>query len=887
MLSSAAKETFLNAGYSIVGAEEIPLQGEPLRIDIVVNGVLLTYYPPDVFIDLYSEYTPSQGSDAAVRSTTFTFYDDTGIQLEALIISGGLKVFYRFGYQNGLMTPYRVGVIVNIESDFDVSSNITLQVVDIGDFDLIFNANRTLDLKSAYIVANNDYILMDNEEKRFYNTETVTDASSTVLGLYKKQLNKLQLYLGKPETITKRQYRKVLEEYKNLLNKLKKFMDSMNSKFSESENPDVIKELNEISKAYESYSNLVSKYQNIYDNTPDDAYSKDSSSNPEPETTFDKDTKEKLGTSRIYFTNFTAGDIAYIDAKKANISAGKILRAFLTSCGISYKDAEGDIGEYLDDIEINVEKNELNGDVTTAQVIISSILRQASEIASQNKFPQGINFDFYLDSTVSGTSFHLTWNVATADGAMSAPFGAKVFELNYGACDSGRVLSFKANYSDMLTAALESAGYNTGAVSVSSTDSDSNQGLTLEEQLKKQQNLSYISHYITANTLASPLTDFEQGISTGALNEYLDSMVTNIRYSSINSDTMKGMIAAYTSALSFLSFSAEIKILGYPNIHCNDIIALEVYLKDGRTHPMSGYYLIFGVKDEITDGLYTTTLQMFKQPEPGGTDISMVEENTPISTNGDTSIPVSFQEGDEYLDVNDAQWGEDGTSKHYYSMYLDFLNSAFGNEFVIGEWLNVDNIDDILAEDSTVILSDDQKKLIQLIDELINNNKENSNRMRSYDVDKALCEVFKEVFGKDDFRYIELYNELFIGTNGEIRSEGDFDYINFSKNTNFTFFALRKSKELTGDEALGTIVKYQPIAPHFADELIVGPSGIQPTDHPNSGLSPAIYLGKSQEYPGISFIIAPGEVLDAVSQNNEYYYGIFAVYAVPTAALRK
>lgn len=876
MLSSAAKKTFLNNGYSIVGAEEIPLQGEPLRIDIVVNGVLLTYYPPDVFIDLYSEYTPSQGSDAAVRSTTFTFYDDTGIQLEALIISGGLKVFYRFGYQNGLMTPFRAGVIVNIESDFDVSSNITLQVVDIGDFDLIFNANRTLDLKSAYIVANNDLYLMDNEEKRFYNTETVTDASSTVLGLYKKQLNKLQLYLGKPETITKRQYRKVLEEYKNLLNKLKKFMDSMNSKFSESENPDVIKELNEISKAYGSYSNLVSKYQNIYDNAPDDAYSKDSSSNPEPETTFDKDTKEKLGTSRIYFTNFTAGDIAYIDAKKANISAGKILRAFLTSCGISYKDAEGDIAEYLDDIEINVEKNELNGDVTTAQVIISSILRQASEIASQNKFPLGINFDFYLDSTVSGTSFHLTWNVATADGAMSAPFGAKVFELNYGACDSGRVLSFKANYSDMLTAALESAGYNTGAVSVSSTDSDSNQGLTLEEQLKKQQNLRYISNYIATNTLVSSLTDFEQAISTGALNEYLDSMVTNIRYSSINSENMRGMLAAYTSALSFLSFSAEIKILGYPDIHCNDIIALEVYLKDGTTHPMSGYYLIFGVKDEITDGLYTTTLQMFKQPEHVGTDISMLEENTPISTSGESSIEVSFQEGGEYLDENDAHWEGDGSST-FYSMYLEFLNSAFGNEFAEGGELNTDNIDDLLDGDSKVTLSDDQKNLIKRIDELINNDR--SGIMSSYYVDKALCQAFKELFGENDLRYTELHNELFIGINGEPRSEDD--HIN-SNGTNFTILALSKSKELTGDEALGTIVKYQP---PFTDETILGPSGIQGTGN-HSEESPAIYLGNSQEYPGISFIIAPSYVIYN-SEFGTYYYGTFAVYAVPTADLRK
>lgn len=879
MLSSAAKETFLNAGYSIVGAEEIPLQGEPLRIDIVVNGVLLTYYPPDVFIDLYSEYTPSQGSDAAVRSTTFTFYDDTGIQLEALIISGGLKVFYRFGYQNGLMTPYRAGVIVNIESDFDVSSNITLQVVDIGDFDLIFNANRTLDLKSAYIVANNDYILMDNEGKRFYNTSTVTYASSTVLGLYKVQLNKLRLYLEKPETITKRQYRKALEDFKNLVNKLKKFMDSMNSKFSESKNPAVIDERNKISEAYDYYNGLVSTYQNIYDATPDDAYSKDSSSNPVPdvETTFWEHAKEKLKTSRIYFTNFTAGDIAYIDAKKANISAGKILRAFLTSCGISYKDAEDDIAEHLDEIEINVEKNELNGDVTTAQVIISSILRQASEIASQNK-SEGINFDFYLDSTVSGTSFHLTWNEATADGAMSAPFGAKVFELNYGACDSGRVLSFKANYSDMLTAALESAGYNTGTVSVSSTDSDTNQGLSLEEQLKKQQNLRYISNYIATNTLASSLTDFEQGFSTGALNEYLDSMVTNIRYSSINSDTMKGMIAAYTSALSFLSFSAEIKILGYPNIHYNDIIALEVYLKDGKTHPMSGYYLIFGVKDEITDGLYTTTLQMFKQPEPVGTDISMVEENTPISTNGESSIEVSFQDGDEYLDENDAQWG-DHTST-IYSMYLDFLNSAFGDEFVDGEGqLNTDNIDDLLDGDSKVTLSDDQKKLIQLIDDYINN--KNSELTSSYDVDKALCDAFKEVFGKDDFRYTELHNELFIGKNGEIRSEGD--YLNFSKGANFTRIALSKSKELTGDEALGTIVKYQPIR---TDETIPGPFGLQGTGH-DSQTSPAIYLGKSQEHPGISFIIAPSHVIYDPELGHNYDYGTFAVYAVPTADLRK
>lgn len=877
MLSSAAKETFLKNGYSIVGAEEIPLQGEPLRIDIVVNGVLLTYYPPDVFIDLYSEYTPSQGSDAAVRSTTFTFYDDTGIQLEALIISGGLKVFYRFGYQNGLMTPYRAGVIVNIESDFDVSSNITLQVVDIGDFDLIFNANRTLDLKSAYIVANNDLYLMDNEGKRFYNTSTVTDASSTVLGLYKKQLNKLQMYLENPETITKRQYHKALEEYKNLLNKLKKFMDSMNSKFSDSNNPDVIHELNEISKAYAYYNGLVSTYQNIYDTTPDDAYLKDSSSNPEPETTFTEIAKEDLKTSRTYFTNFTAGDIAYIDAKKATISAGKILRAFLTSCGISYKDAEDDIAEHLDEIEINVEKNELNGDVTTAQVIISSILRQASEIASQNK-SEGINFDFYLDSTVSGTSFHLTWNEATADGAMSAPFGAKVFELNYGACDSGRVLSFKANYSDMLTAALESAGYNTGAVSVSSTDSDSNQGLTLEEQLKKQQNLSYISNYITASTLASSPTDFEQGISTGALNEYLDSMVTNIRYSSINSENMKGMLAAYTSALSFLSFSAEIKILGYPNIHCNDIIALEVYLKDGRTHPMSGYYLIFGVKDEITDGLYTTTLQMFKQPEHGGTDISMVEENTPISTSGDTSYDVSFQDGDEYLDESDAQWG--GGTPYYYSMYLEFLNSAFGNEFVDGEGqLNTDNIDDLLDGDSKVTLSDDQKKLIKLIDKSINN--DNSELTSSYDVDKALCDAFKEVFGDYDFRYTELYKELFIGKNAEPRLPGD--YLNISKGTNFTLLATSKSKELTGDEALGTIVKYLPIR---TDETIPGPFGLHGADN-YGNVSPAIYLGKSNDYPGISFIIAPSHVIYDPDLGHYYDYGTFAVYAVPTADLRK
>ena len=99
----------------------------------------------------------------------------------------------------------------------------------------------------------------------------------------------------------------------------------------------------------------------------------------------------------------------------AAISAGYLLRYYLKSIDYNIPaETELNIQRMLDNVEIKVEDNILDDSVTTPQQIISSILKEASEILSKDtsNFPYGIHLNFHLESTANSISLYLKYTLA-------------------------------------------------------------------------------------------------------------------------------------------------------------------------------------------------------------------------------------------------------------------------------------------------------------------------------------------------------------------------------------------------------------------------------------------------------------------------------------------
>lgn len=872
MISDEVRKVALANGYDVIESTDIPAQGEPLRIDIIVSDVLLTYYPPDVFVDLSSEYYPDYSSRTPVKSTTFTFYDKTGLDLEALIMSSGLLLYYRYGYQNGRMTPFMQSVIVNIQVDFHMGETVTVQVMDLGDFDSTFNPNRTLDLGSIWSrnknLSGGDALFTVNDVT--YETDKVIRVSDFTTSYYDIDWERLSDLIRKPSSISKKEASIALSELNGLLSRYTKFYDSMQNKFSTTSNANVQAKLTDLKDRLDRYTNqykdLSSKYDyfvqhNIYASSDTGEKVKVDYSIPDGYESF----LSSNSKNRTYYDNIKAGDIQYIDASSKSLSAAVILKDFCEGMGISCTEASDDIEKFLRDVQINLEDNELVDDVTTASAIINSILDEASAILSKSdKYPDGIKLRYYLESTINGTSIHLTWNASTEDGPLAAPLGAKLFVFDYGAVDSGRVISFKANYSDMLASAFSSSGAEQGFISAPSTDTDSNEQLSLEEVLKSQQNTAPMEAFIFANTSIS--SELQSAISTADVNKLLSSSQI-LRYSSVSRERMDGVISSYVSALSAISFTGELVILGFPNIHYGDIVAMQVVTSTGRTHPSSGYYHVISVKDEITDGLFTTTLSLLKQPEASSTDISQVDEASVIESTGEIPEGIDFLNDQSTYDTllklqelyNVSSDGE---------AWNNFLNSAFGDEFSDGFNTNWDNMGELGSDEANKVQMTEQlRKFINSLDKNINSLAQDKDLIPEDAIEDALLESYKEIFGSSDLRYTNLYKKL--------KVEGESFY---------TLTAYGKNSQIEGNEALGTFVFYSPGAYTMDEGFVLGPNGNSMDSYQNS---PAIYLGSSSEVKGISFIAAPINYMNRADDTLEMNYNTFAVYAVPTEYLTK
>lgn len=93
-----------------------------------------------------------------------------------------------------------------------------------------------------------------------------------------------------------------------------------------------------------------------------------------------------------------------------------------------------------------------------------------------------------------------------------------------------------------------------------------------------------------------------------------------------------------------LSYPATLNLVGEPNIEPLSIISMVVMTEDGFIHHSSGAYLVETVEDEIDDGVFTTTLNLIRNPHKapvasGGSGGGYIDSSG--STNLPSDLPPS------------------------------------------------------------------------------------------------------------------------------------------------------------------------------------------------------------------------------------------------------
>lgn len=116
--------------------------------------------------------------------------------------------------------------------------------------------------------------------------------------------------------------------------------------------------------------------------------------------------------------------------------------------------------------------------------------------------------------------------------------------------------------------------------------------------------------------------------------------------SSYTQDEMKHISAYLWYTNASYPVTADMSILGDPNIQAFDLISMVMLNKDGIPHHSSGAYLIKEIEDQIEGGNFVTNMQLFRNAmhigfnEAGGLNITMDSTYPTTSiTGGDASIP--------------------------------------------------------------------------------------------------------------------------------------------------------------------------------------------------------------------------------------------------------
>lgn len=264
----------------------------------------------------------------------------------------------------------------------------------------------------------------------------------------------------------------------------------------------------------------------------------------------------------------------------------------------------------------------------TAPVFITQELIPLAKAASNGDSNFVLNFDDSGDKTIVNFYPIIQASITGSDSVNEDKSSndkdsvKRDYEFQWGGGDrNSRVISFNPNYSGILK--LVSGGATVDAKAV---DRIANE----------------MFHMSIDNTTDEIHTVLDEKSAYD-----FSSAKRVIGGSSYTQDEMKHISAYLWYTNASYPVTADMTILGDPNIQAFDLISMVMLNKDGIPHHSSGAYLIKEIEDQIEGGNFVTNMQLFRNAmhigfnEAGGLNITMdsTYPTTSTTSTGDTPIP--------------------------------------------------------------------------------------------------------------------------------------------------------------------------------------------------------------------------------------------------------
>ena len=228
----------------------------------------------------------------------------------------------------------------------------------------------------------------------------------------------------------------------------------------------------------------------------------------------------------------------------------------------------------------------------------------------------------------------------------------QTFEFEFNVLPNGNVLAFNPKLTDGLAAIGENSYTGSKENSFSSVSKDTKEMVT--------------SDYKTDTSGGSGV--FNANGTVLAANETNVSMNASLEDSVIyTASTVKGHLGefVYTTAMNP---SAEIQIIGDPEIRSMDYVnVVAMYPAKSRNsglvmHPSSGTYHIYSAIDNISNGQYTTTLNMYK-----------VNNDTDVNNKDSKTNPAQTESGSNNTSTKDTLYRRGDTV--YFTGSTQYVNA--------------------------------------------------------------------------------------------------------------------------------------------------------------------------------------------------------------------